>query len=91
MKARSEWIAQWQTDAQANVPVIIHVDGDPKQYVETLIEKGLAVTHTFRLTQTVSANGPAQCVLDLLELSWITKIEPDQPIRTMKRGKNERK
>ena len=84
MKANPEWIEQWQKAPQARVSVIIHTENDPRQYVETAQEKGLAITHAFRLTRTLAANGPAQIVLDLLHASWVTKIEPDQKITTMK-------
>jgi hypothetical protein len=84
MKAKPEWIKQWEKTPQARVSVIIHTEGNPKQYVETAQEKGLLITHTFRLTKTIAASGPAQIVLDLLQAAWVTKIEPDQKITTMK-------
>jgi len=84
MKAKPEWIEQWQKAPQAQVSVIIHTEGDPKQYVETAQQKGLSITHAFRLTKTIAANGLAQIVLDLLQAAWVTKIEPDQKITTMK-------
>ena len=86
MKANPEWIKVWQTDLQANIAVIIHVDGDPQQYTTRLGEWGMSVVRAFRLTQTIAANGPAHCVLDLLDAPWIAKIELDQKITTMKRG-----
>lgn len=87
MKARPEWIEQWQAAPQETIAVIVHVDGDPKEYASHLQSEGLSVTRTFRLTQTIAANGPAQHFLDLLHLPWIVKIEPDQAITTMRKGR----
>lgn|GEM_PF-2184194 len=86
MKAKPEWIETWQTAPQATVAAIVHVDGDPQLYVPQLERTGLSVTRAFRLTQTVAVNGPAQCLLDLLPLPWIVKIEPDQTITIMPQG-----
>lgn len=87
MKARLEWIEQWRAAPQQAIAAIIHVDGDPQEYISPLKSEGLAVTRAFRLTQTIAANGPAQHFLDLLDLPWIVKIEPDQAITTMHQGR----
>ncbi|MBN1935774.1 MAG: hypothetical protein JW934_13985 [Anaerolineae bacterium] len=84
MKAKPEWIEQWQAAPQETIAVIIHVDGDPRDYVPHLKSEGLSVTRAFRLTQTIAVTGSAQHFLDLLQSPWIVKIEPDQAITTMR-------
>jgi hypothetical protein len=84
MKANPEWIEQWQTAPHAEISVIIHTENDPRQYVQAAEAKGLSVIHVFSLTKTIAVRGFTQVILDLLEESWVTKIEPDRKITTMK-------
>ena len=83
MKASPDLIRQWQQVPQAQVCVIVHVQGDPRQYVGAIGRLGLSVIRAFRLTNTIAAHGLACCALDLLNESWVRKVEPDQTITTM--------
>jgi hypothetical protein len=83
MKASSNLVHTLREQMQAQVAVIVHVDGDPAQYVSALEQLGVSVVRTFRLTNTVAARGLARDVLALLDQPWITKVEPDQTITTM--------
>jgi hypothetical protein len=83
MKASAESVQAWLQDPQAQVSVIVHVDGLPSQYVEALNGVGLSVVRTFRLTNTIATKGPAGAVMDLLKEPWVVKIEPDRRITTM--------
>ncbi len=83
MKVSPDLIQVWQADPQAQVAVIVHVEGDPAQYVEAVKEHGISVVRTFRLTNTVAGRGPAGRVLELLQAPWVTKVEPDRRITTM--------
>lgn len=84
MKTDTQWLEQWQANPQACVAVIVHVNGNPKQYIQAMQALELTVERTFRLTQTMAVRGPAQHILELLESEWVTKIEPDQPITAIK-------
>jgi len=86
MKASAESLRVWRQDPQAQVSVIVHVDGATDQYVETLGGLGMSVVRAFRLTNTIAAKGLARCVLDLLEKPWVEKVEPDQKITTMEKS-----
>ena len=83
MKANPDLLRVLQKQSQAEVAVIVHVDGDPTQYVSSIGQFGLAVARAFRLTHTIAARGLAQDVLSLLEQPWVTKVELDQTITTM--------
>jgi hypothetical protein len=83
MKASPDLIQVWQADPQAEVAVIVHVEGDPGQYVAAVEQGTLSVVRTFRLTRTIAASGTARSVLELLDQSWVTKIELDQEITVM--------
>jgi hypothetical protein len=83
VKASSDLVQVWRADPQAQVAVIVHVDGDPGQYVAAIEQRTLSVARTFRLTHTIAAYGPACGVLELLDQSWVTKVELDQKVTTM--------
>jgi hypothetical protein len=67
---------------QTDVAVIAHVQGDPAQYTSAIEALELAVVRVFRLTNTLALRGPARCVLQLADQSWVSKIESDQRITT---------
>ena len=83
MKVSPDLLRVLQTQSQAEIAVIIHVDGDPAQYATTIGQLGLSVARTFRLTRTVAAQGLARDVLALLDQPWVIRVEPDQTITTM--------
>jgi hypothetical protein len=83
MKASPDLLRVLQRQSQTEMAVIVHVDGDPAQYVTAIAQLGLSVVRAFRLTHTIAARGLAQDVLSLLDQSWVTKVEPDQTITTM--------
>jgi hypothetical protein len=83
MKTSSDLLQVLKQGSQAEVAVIVHVDGDPAQYTFALEQQGLSIVRTFRLTNTIAARGLARDVLSLLDQPWVTKVERDQTITTM--------
>ena len=83
MKASADLIDAWRAEPEAEVAVIVHVDGPADQYKEALSDLGLAVERVFRLTSTISGRGLACQVLDMLETPWIRRVELDRQITTM--------
>jgi hypothetical protein len=83
MKASSDLLRALREQLQAQVAVIVHVDGDPTQYGAALEQLGMSVVRTFRLTNTVATRGLARDVLALLDQPWVTRVELDQTITTM--------
>ncbi len=83
MKASPDLLRVWREQSQAKAAVIVHVDGDPTQYVTAIEQLGVSVVRTFRLTNTIAARGLARDVLSLLDQPWVIRIEADQTITTM--------
>jgi hypothetical protein len=83
MKAIPAVIKTWRQAPQSRVSVIVHTEGEPTEYVERIQGMGIDVIRIFRLTRTVAAQGAAQDILDLLDETWVVKIEPDQPVSIM--------
>ena len=83
MKVSSDLVQALREQLQAQVAVIVHVDGDPTQYGTALEQLGMSVVRTFRLTNTVAARGLARDVLALFDQPWVTRVELDQTITTM--------
>jgi hypothetical protein len=83
VKADTDLIEAWRASPQAEVAVIVHIDGAPEEYRTALTDLGIQVGRVFRLTRTVSARGLARSVLDLLQEPWVQKVELDQKITTM--------
>jgi hypothetical protein len=69
---------------QADVAVIVHVQGDPAQYTGSIESLGLSVSRVFRLTNTLAVRGESTCVLQLADHPWVIKIESDQEITTQR-------
>lgn len=69
---------------QTDAAVIVHVHGDPTQYIGSMESLGLSVARTFRLTNTLAVHGAASCVLELADQPWVIKIESDRQITTQR-------
>jgi hypothetical protein len=69
---------------RAEVSVIVHVQGEPAQFRESIESLGLSVTRVFRLTNTLAVRGAASEVLQLSDRSWVVKIETDRQITTQR-------
>ena len=69
---------------QANVAVIVHVQGDPAQYTGAIETLELSVARVFRLTNTLAVRGAAFRVLELVDRPWVYKIESDRQITTQR-------
>lgn len=84
METDADLIKIWEANPEAEVSVIVHVDGSPEQYRVALTDLGMQVGRVFRLTSTLSARGLASSVLGLLQAPWVQRVELDQTITTMK-------
>ncbi len=83
MKAGADLIEVWRAEPDAEVSVVVHVDGPAEQYREALAEFEFTVARVFRLTNTIAGHGLARQVLALLDATWVNKVEPDRRITTM--------
>ncbi len=72
--------AAWRSDADAELPIIVHVD-EPAKRLPALKEQGLVVRHVYTLTRAVAGVCRAGRLRDLADLPFVTRIEPDRPVR----------
>ena len=84
MKMDPELEQTLKREPQANVAVIVHVQGDSAHYAGSIESLGLSVVRTFRLTNTLAVRGAAFCVLQLADRPWVIKIESDRQITTQR-------
>jgi hypothetical protein len=84
MKVDPKLEQAWKRTPQAEIPVIVHVQGDPAQYVGDIEALELSVSRVFRLTNTLAVHGSAFRVLQLTDRPWVYKIEHDQQITTQR-------
>ncbi|HHX66297.1 MAG TPA: hypothetical protein GX702_15580 [Chloroflexi bacterium] len=75
----------WRKNPDAMVSLIIRVTGDIEKRTEALEARGVEIKRRFRLTQSLGVRCTAKTALGLLRLSWITKVEPDRPVRALRR------
>lgn len=75
----------WAENPRKWVDLIVHVTGDVNERVAALGERGCKVTRTFRLTRTVGVHCTGRMALELLDKPWVTKIEPDLPVKALGR------
>ena len=66
------------------VYLILRVQGDPAQYRAQVEQAGFEVRRAMRLVPGFAVTGPASAALALADASWLTQVEPDRPIHTMK-------
>jgi hypothetical protein len=84
MKVDPELERTLERAPQANVPVIVHVQGDAAQHVASIESLGLSVTRVFRLTNTLAVHGAALSISQLADRPWVIKIEGDRQITTQR-------
>jgi len=75
----------WSSNPRKWVDLIIHVSGDVGEHLAELEAPGCRVTRTFRLTRTVGVRCTGRMALALAEKPWVTRIEPDRPVKAMGR------
>ena len=84
MKVDPELEQIWQLAPHADAAVIVHVQGEPAQYTSAIEALELSVVRVFRLTNTLAVCGAAFRVLQLVDRSWVYKIESDRQITTQR-------
>jgi hypothetical protein len=83
MKVDSELEQTLTRAPNAQVSVIVHVEGNPVEYTSAIEAHDLSVVRAFRLTNTLAVRGLAFRVLQLADEPWVSKIESDRRITTL--------
>lgn len=82
-KIESEFKQHLESNRTQRFDVIVRVADDPKSRLPQVMEHGLSVRHTYSLIKAVAASGLGTSILELAEEPWVTRIEPDEEVRTM--------
>ena len=83
--ARSEVRRDWLEHPQKKVDLIVRVEGDLDQRSATLAQRGAEVKYRFRLTGSVAVRCSGRVALALLDEPWVTRVEPDRPVKALRR------
>ena len=54
-------------------------------FLEQLQALGFQVKRSFRLTNSISLRGTGKQALQLLDIPWVTRVEPDRPVHAYRR------
>jgi len=75
----------WSENPRRWVNLILHLSGDMSERMGVLEKRGCKVTRTFRLTRAVGVRCTGRMALELAEKPWVTRIEPDRPVKAIGR------
>jgi len=81
----SELHQAWREQPQKQVDLIVRVKGDLDQRSTALAGRGAEVRYRFRLTGSVAIRCTGRVALALLDEPWVTRVEPDRPVKALRR------
>ncbi len=82
-KIDSDFRQRLESEPAQQVDIIARITDDPRDRLSDVAAHGLIVRHTYSLVKALAASGPSTAVLALAGEPWVTKIEPDEEVRTM--------
>ena len=78
-------IERWRGLGDRQVDLIVHVKGDLQTHSAELEARGVTVRRRFRLVDSLGIRCSARAAVELVRVSWITRIEPDREVRALGR------
>ena len=75
----------WIESPDKKVDLIVRVAGDLEERSATLAERGAEVKRRLRLTGSVAIRCSGRVALALLDESWVERVEPDRPVKALRR------
>ena len=75
----------WLEQPEQPVDLIVHFEGEMGTVSAALSDCGVQVKRRFQLTHTLSVRCSSKVALDLLDQSWVTRIEADRAVRALRR------
>ena len=75
----------WEKNPGESFDLIVRVSGSARARSAALEERGVRVRRRFRLTRAVGIRCSGKTALGLLDVPWITRIEPDRPVKALGR------
>lgn len=85
-KIAPDLLRRMQEEPDAEMRLIVRVDGDPAPAAERLAGGPLRVLRTFTLVPGLAVAGKANDALRLLDEPWVSRVEEDREVRTMDRS-----
>jgi hypothetical protein len=83
-KISPDLASRFRAQPDATVHLIVRLADSPADAVDRIRARGLTVRRQFSLIRALAITGPAGVCLSLLDEPWVTRIEEDQEIRTMR-------
>ncbi|NLG50477.1 MAG: hypothetical protein GX552_10245 [Chloroflexi bacterium] len=84
-KVSSDVRKTWLEQQDQPFDLIIHVEGNARERSDELQALGFQVKRSFRLTNSISLRGTGKQALQLLDIPWVTRVEPDRPVHAYRR------
>ena len=75
----------WLEHPEESIDLIVHVSGNVRQRGAALAARGVKVRRHFGLIGALGIRCKGETALGLLDISWIIRVEPDQPVRALRR------
>jgi len=82
-KIAPDLLRRMETEPDAEVRLIVRVDGDPAPAADRLAGGPVRVLRTFTLVPGLAVVGKAADCLRLLDEPWVSRMEEDRPVRAM--------
>lgn len=75
----------WVKQPDEPFDLIVHVEGNMQERSQALQALGLQVGRSFRLTHTIGLRGTGKQALQLLDIPWVKRVEPDRTVHAFRR------
>ncbi|MCD6518972.1 MAG: hypothetical protein J7M05_03500 [Anaerolineae bacterium] len=75
----------WQENPERTFDLIVRVVGDVEKRAAELERHGMKVRRRLRLSGSLGIRCKGKKALELLKLPWVKRIEPDRPVRALRR------
>jgi len=82
-KIMPDLLRRMKADPDAQVRLIVRVDGDPAPAAERLAGGPVRVLRTLTLVPSLAVAGKARDCLRLLDEPWVDRVEEDRPVQAM--------
>jgi hypothetical protein len=75
----------WQRSPRKKVDLILRLSGNVGEHAAELEAKGVEIVRRFMLTRALGVRCTGARALKLMDLPWVTSIEPDRAVQAQER------
>lgn len=83
-KIHADFLRYLRANPQTQVAAIVRCTQLDPAYHTAIQQSGLRVVRPLRLLKAYAVEGKSESILALTRQKWVTGIEPDQPVHTMR-------